>query len=316
MNWKYTKIHRLEVQALANGGTRSKTRSGIKIIASTALGGNAIALYINLRGRAYYTNTGRLKFLVFASQIGLAQDLGWDLDEAPQRITNAIRQLVEAGFITRYIPDDDSTEAREIRKIIGQKYRYNRTNIYELVLFKKIYYGGHFNKNTKIKTKGKGKKPSLPFSGAYLPFEPVSSNKPPPVIKQTLPFDKTKAGVCYNKGKEEGFTIRNLKKNSIIDMNKEEEEEENEEEVKHTEIKDNERDLYIEFKEIAFNGCQNWSQRTTKEILSMKFFLHYFDLNDWHRFMTQRAEYEARLDQKSIEWLDKQSKSLMGDREV
>ena len=133
------------------------------------------------------------------------------------------------------------------------------------------------------------------------------------MIKQTLPFDKTKGGVCYNKGKEEGFTIRNLKKNSIIDMNKEEEEEE---EVKHTEIKDNERDLYIEFKKIAFNGCQDWSQRTTKEILSMKFFLHYFDLNDWHRFMTQRAEYEARLDQKSIEWLDKQSKSLMGDREV
>ena len=337
-NWKYTKIHRLEIQALANASSR--TTNGKKI--STALGGNSIALYINLRGRAYFTNIGRLKFLVFASQEGLATDLGWVLEETPQRITNAIRPLIQAGFITRYIPEDKSDEAKEIRKIIGWKYEYNRTNIYELILFKEIYYQGHFRKKTKIKTKGKAKPPSLPFSsgdrrnlitqvlsGDYrpelLPFtgdvpsiQETCKPKPPVLRSETPSFGLDKGGVCYTKDKEENFTIKPNKK-SYIDMNKTDED-------KSYDVPSKDdvpsRNLYKEFRNIAFRvgnnpmGFANWEDRTNEEVVKMIAYIQYFDMNDWYYFLQERAEYEIALDQETMDWIDKRTDSIMQDRQV
>ena len=306
-NWKYTKIHRLEIQALANASSR--TTNGKKI--STALGGNSIALYINLRGRAYFTNIGRLKFLVFASQEGLATE-------------------------------DKSDEAKEIRKIIGWKYEYNRTNIYELILFKEIYYQGHFRKKTKIKTKGTAKPPSLPFSsgdrrnlitqvlsGDYrpelLPFtgdvpsiQETCKPKPPVLHSETPSFGLDKGGVCYTKDKEENFTIKPNKK-SYIDMNKTDED-------KSYDVPSKDdvpsRNLYKEFRNIAFRvgnnpmGFANWEDRTNEEVVKMIAYIQYFDMNDWYYFLQERAEYEIALDQETMDWIDKRTDSIMQDRQV
>ena len=155
--------------ALANGARRSKTVNGKKIILQTALGGNACCLYINLRGRAYWTNPGRRKFLVYASQEGLAWDLDWDLKESPKRLTNALNQLIEAKLITRYVPTDESDEALEIRKAIGWRWKW--TNIYELILFKDLFYQGHFNTKTTIK-KGRQRRSAPPLIGNYQRSQP------------------------------------------------------------------------------------------------------------------------------------------------
>lgn len=123
-------ISQHELIMMATAATRNKIVNGEDTSVFTALGGNAIVLYINLRGRMDHTSSGLSKYLVSASHEELAADLGWVLEDAPQRITNAVRPLIQAGFITRYIPEDKTEKAKEVRKLTGNKY----TNTYEIHL--------------------------------------------------------------------------------------------------------------------------------------------------------------------------------------
>lgn len=126
-DWTYVKVTRQELIALANAGQHKGS--------TKPLGGDAIAVYLYLRGRIYEGKKGERKFYTFPSHKAIEQGLGWD--NAPEkRIQKAVTKLKKAKII-KVIPwTDQSKAARQIRKMIGNIYH---TATYDLLLWRKCH---------------------------------------------------------------------------------------------------------------------------------------------------------------------------------
>ena len=205
-NWNYTKIHYLELQALSTATTRTtKKKDGTEKTISSSVGGLAFAVYVCLRGRTFSTNTGNKKFFCWISHQGIAQDLGWDLKDSKQRITNAVRQLVEVGAIRKWSP----TEWKAMETIEPKLYKeigWHATTVYELSLFKVIWEEGGF------------------FHSAENTTETgdMSLNSGPPEIELTGGLGKTNRGVSLNSHKEKDINNNKKEKHSIINNERKE----------------------------------------------------------------------------------------------
>lgn len=126
-NWNFTKIHIEEMIVLANAGRRK----GVEV----PLSGGAIAVYINLRGRIYASKTGEHRFFTWASQKGIAKDLGWDPKKPKNRVSECIGQLRDAGIIKVWNKEDTSPEASRIRRMLKCGWS---TSVYELDLLRVV----------------------------------------------------------------------------------------------------------------------------------------------------------------------------------
>lgn len=126
-NWNFTKVHIEEMIILANAGKRKGE--------DVPLSGGAIAVYINLRGRIYASKTGEHRFFTWASQKGIAKDLGWDPEKPKNRVSECIGQLRDAGIIKVWNKEDTSPEATRIRRMLKCGWS---TSVYELDLLRVV----------------------------------------------------------------------------------------------------------------------------------------------------------------------------------
>ena len=314
VDWLYAKVHRLEVMKLANGAQRKKTNklTGEETTLKIALGGNAIAVYLNLRGRAFITNSGRRKFLVWASHKGLSEDLGWDHSASKQRISNAIKQLIQAELITMYVPTDKCEMAVEIRELIGHK----STNIYELVFFKELYLQGHFFNSIRHKKKTprtqersqmrKSLFPPIPWEAQQsITYDPVASDLNWKEMKLKTDRGQLETG-SVDKLKLDLKTIPSIKQKNYMLLEEEEELESIEKEETIERQSKSKRNLYNEFKELAFRpgsspmGFTAWEDRSSKDKIYLKARIFGWNKDDWETFAEEIAEYEIALDTETI----------------
>jgi len=287
-SWNYTKIHSLELQALATATTRTtKKKDGTEKTISSSVGGLAFAVYVCLRGRTFSTNIRNKKFFCWISHQGIAQDLGWDLKDSRQRITNAVRQLVEVGAIRKWSP----TEWKAMETIEPKLYKeigFHSTTVYELSLFKVIWEEGGFFHTAENNTD----------TGE------VSLNSGPPEVELTGGLGKTNREVSLNSHKEKDINNKKKEKHSIINNERketlketiqrekkeseeelfrdwmEEDYEEDTEEEEATEFLQNpheESSVFIEFlKVIQF---QHHDLKFRKKLIEASF--HQFSNHDW-----------------------------------
>ena len=205
-NWNYTKIHYLELQALSTATTRTtKKKDGTEKTISSSVGGLAFAVYVCLRGRTFSTNTGNKKFFCWISHQGIAQDLGWDLKDSKQRITNAVRQLVEVGAIRKWSPTEWKTMETTDPKLF-KEIGWHATTVYELSLFKVIWEEGGFFHSAENTTE----------------TEDMSLNSGPPEVELTGGLGKTNRGVSLNSHKEKEINNNKKEKHSIINNERKE----------------------------------------------------------------------------------------------
>ena len=130
--WAFTQVYLQELKRLANGATRRER--------AAPMGGSAIAVYINLRGRCYANKKGIHRFYCWCSQLGIAQDLDWDIVNGPKnRVSDAIKDLRDAGFIKVWPKEDRSAEALELRKKLRCGYS---TSLYEMTLYRELSWSG------------------------------------------------------------------------------------------------------------------------------------------------------------------------------
>lgn len=132
-SWVFTQIHLEELKLLANGAVRKGKPS--------PMGGSAIAVYINLRGRCYKSKVGDARYYCWCSQLGIAQDLNWDIVNGPKnRVSDAIRDLKDAGFIKVWPKEDRTAEALRLRKWLKCG---RTTSLYEVTMFKDLRSGSN-----------------------------------------------------------------------------------------------------------------------------------------------------------------------------
>ena len=169
-NWVFTQVYLQEMKQLANGATRKRGDD----VRTAPMGGSAIAVYINLRGRCYASKRGIQKFYCWCSQEGIAQDLNWDLKNGPKnRVSDAIRALQDAGFIRVWTKEDRSAEALELRK----KLKCGRsTSLYEMTLFKSIV-GSGLNMTSVMSEPEQGHVQTGGHSGLNMSKEEEPNNK-------------------------------------------------------------------------------------------------------------------------------------------
>ena len=185
-NWNFTKIHIEEMIILANAGRR-KSKGGP--VVEVPLSGAAIAVYINLRGRIYATKKGERRFYAYPSQDGIAKDLGWNPKKPKNRVSEAIRDLRDAGIIRVFNKEDTSEEARNIRKMIGCGWS---TSVYELLLLRVAL--------EKIKSE---------VSDSNRTGVPLESDPVPTTIGGHSDYNRSKEEEHNNKKKEDSIIIIN-----------------------------------------------------------------------------------------------------------
>jgi len=186
-NWDFTQVHLEEIKFLANAGTRKSKNQSY----DCALSGNAISVYINLRGRCYANKSGFRKFYTWASQIGIAKDLGWDPKKPKNRVSEAVRQLRDAGAIKVWNKEDRDPEAVDLRRRLRCGWS---TTLYELTLFKEIYHQQASDSN-------------------QTPF-PAQSEAPPVSIGPRSDSNRNKEEELNNKNEEDYSIINNEEEDS------------------------------------------------------------------------------------------------------